>query len=437
MVTLRSYQVRALGQLAEAFRAGKRAPLIVSPTGSGKTVMMSRVVAGHVAKGGRVTWFAHRRELIQQAADTLRSFELEVGAFGEGAAAPVQILSVQGVLSRREMPPCTMACIDEAHHASADEWETVFRATKDAGALILGATATPERGDGRGLGMFDAIIVAAQIKELIAAGSLVPCDWQGPKRKVPRGKLARTPLYAHQTLANGRRNVVFAPSLKAAREWMGHFQTARIHCGLVWGAQKTEERDDVLARFRAGQLEVVFNCGVLTEGFDCPEIGMVTIARTVGSAGMLIQMAGRGARAAPGKDSYTLADLSGACLTYGLPDDDREFSLEGVGISRGSGAGASTYRLCKRCKSELPEDVCVRCGFDNGQEVPGDAGIELGRWDAKRLADDTPDKRAIQLARWMRKFPGKDAKFYGFRFKAVYGMWPSGEVLSMARRMVG
>ncbi len=432
------YQTRARGLARRAYAEGKRAILYVAPTGAGKTVILGDTIASHVrnAPGARVNVYAHRRELLHQAAATFRALGLDVGVFGEGAAHPVQIMSTQGVLAKGEVQSCTLAVFDEAHHYAADEWRAVFDAHKNAKTPIVGATATPERGDGRALDMFDHIVVVAQPKELIAAGRLVPCDWQGPKRKVPKGKLARTPLFAHQSLSRGRRNVIFAPNLKSAREWMGHFQTAGVASGMVWGAQKAEERDRTLANFRAGKLRVVFNCGVLTEGYDDPGIGMITIARTVGSAGMLIQMAGRGARVAPGKDSYTLADLAGACLTYGLPDDDREFSLEGVGISRGSGSLAAAQRLCKRCKSELLEDVCARCGLDNGQEVPGDAGIELGRWDAKRAADNTPDKRAAQLARWMQKFPGKDSRFYGFRFKSVYGAWPTSEVQRLAHEMV-
>src|SRR5260221_215114 len=150
-----------------AYADGKRAILYVSPTGSGKTVILGDTIASHVRNtpGARVNVYAHRRELLSQAAGTFRAFGLDVGIFGEGAAHPVQIMSTQGVLAKREVPSCTLACFDEAHHYAADEWRVVFDAHRGAGTPIVGATATPERGDGRALDMFDHIVVVAQPKE--------------------------------------------------------------------------------------------------------------------------------------------------------------------------------------------------------------------------------------------------------------------------------
>jgi hypothetical protein len=204
---------------------------------------------------------------------------------------------------------------------------------------------------------------------------------------------------------------------------------------MVWGSQKTDERDETMAAFRSGTLRVLLNVAIATEGTDIPEIGVVTIARSIGSTGAYLQMAGRGARTFPGKTHYTLIDLRGAAFVHGRPDDDREFSLEDLGISSGSGTGIVGDRVCKICKKAIVEDVCPHCGKDNGAEVPGDAGIEIGKWDAKREKDNSPDKRALQLAAWMRKFPGKKPGFYGFRYKAVYGHFPTGDVLAMARML--
>lgn len=435
---LRSYQARAIAGLREAFYRGKRAPILVAPTGSGKTVIGASCAAGHVARGGTVTWYAHRRELLVQAADTMRERGLEVGIFGEGASAPVQLHMTQTAVSRREVREASLVVIDEAHHAAADLWLEVPQAHKSAGAQLLGLTATPERGDGRGLGpLFDHIVVAAQVGELVQSGSLVPCEVIGPKRKVPRGKLARHPLAAYQEFGGGRRNIVFCPNLKAAREWCADFVAAGVAAEVVWGTMPADEREAVLARLRSGHTRVVLNVYVLTEGFDCPEVGVVTIARPVGSSGAWIQMAGRGARPAPGKTSYTLLDLRGAAEVHGKPSDDREYSLEGIGVSSGTGTGVIGERLCKRCKFAIGEvEMCPRCEFDNGLEVPGDADIALGRWDRKREVDDSDDKRAAQLARWLRKFPGRKPAFYSWRYKAVYGHFAPPTVVALAMRMV-
>lgn len=435
---LRPFQQEARKAAKQAYREGKRAILYVAPTGSGKTVILGDVYANHVRHQPepRAVLYVHRRELVTQAAAAFRAFGLDVGCFGEGAAAPVQIVMAQTALARGEVEACTLAGFDEAHHYAADEWGTLVAAHKGAGAVLVGATATPERGDGRGLGhIFDHIVVVSQVRALVGAGYLVPCEYQGPVRAVPKGKIAMHPLKAHQRFAGNRRNVIFCPNLKAAREWQADFLAAGTPAEIVWGNQATDEREATLDRFRRGEVRVLLNCYVLTEGWDCPEVGAVTIARPCGSSGMLIQMAGRGARPCVGKASYTLIDLRGACYTFGRPDDDRTFSLDALGISSGSGTGVVGERACKMCKKPIVEDVCPYCGKDNGQEVPGDAGIEVGPWDGKRSRDRTPEARAKQLVVWWRRFPGKDHQFYAYRYKSVYGQWPDGEVYRIAKGM--
>src|SRR6185295_11926979 len=110
----------------------------------------SWVARGHIAKGGRVLWLAHRRELVQQAASTLERLGLDVGHSGLKASSPVQVASVQTLLARGEAPAASLVVYDEAHHFAAEDWGRL--ATAYAGAIRIGLTATPERGDGRGLG---------------------------------------------------------------------------------------------------------------------------------------------------------------------------------------------------------------------------------------------------------------------------------------------
>jgi DNA repair protein RadD len=434
---LRPYQLRARAAARQAYVEGKRAILYVAPTGAGKTVILGDTIASHLRNrdGARVNVFAHRTELLSQAAATFRAFGLDVGVHGENAAAPVQVISTQAALARGEIASCTLGVLDEAHHYAADEWGTVVTALKESGATICGATATPERGDGRGLGhIFDHIVVVAQPKELVASGALVPCDWRGPVRTVPKGKLAQHPLKAHQRFANGRRNVIFAPNLKAAREWMAEFETAGVKSSLVWGTQKADERARALSDFRDGRVEVLFNVYCLTEGWDCPEVGVVTLARPIGSTGALIQMAGRGARPAPGKTHYTLLDLRGACMVHGKPDDDREFSLEELGISSGSGTGITGDRACKMCKKALgDDDICPHCGKDNSQEVPGDAGIALSAWQTTMRRDDD-GARVARLAKWIAQARARGQKWQTalYRYRGTYGSNATADIVRRA-----
>ena len=169
-------------------RCGRRKVLIVMPTGGGKTCTAAEACRQHVnAEGGRVLWVAHRRELIKQGRDTLERYGLRVGAFGLNSAAPVQVESIQSLVhpKRREVPPATLVVADEAHHLLAEEWRKLAEMYKEC--LLIGLTATPERGDGQPLGdIFDALVVAAQMSQLIAMHEqdptvgLVPCDVKRP-----------------------------------------------------------------------------------------------------------------------------------------------------------------------------------------------------------------------------------------------------------------
>jgi superfamily II DNA or RNA helicase len=370
----------------------------VAPTGAGKTVILGDTVAAHRRHNAnaRVNVYAHRRELLTQAADTFRAFGLEVGIAGEGRHHPVQVLSTQAVLSRGEVDSCTMAVFDEAHHYAADTWGDVAKTHKEHGAIIVGATATPERGDGRPLDhMFDAIVVVAQVRELVDLGALVPCSIIKPVRSLRAGQIAQAPHAAYARYAPGRRAVVFAPHVKAAEEYASGFANARvIHA-------KSTDREESLAAFRSGECPVLVNVNVLTEGWDCPACDCVILARGMGSVGMMIQACGRAARPHPGKSGYLVIDLRGITVDLGRPDADRVFSLTGEGISRGDGVIAEE-RLCKMCQAVLgEEETCPACGTFNGLEVPKVVGVELEAWNV-RYQGDGDDDRVARLAKWLR-----------------------------------
>ena len=160
-VSLREYQREALLEARAHLGNGRRKVLIVMPTGGGKTITATEACRQHVAEGGRVLWVAHRRELIKQGRDTLERCGLRVGAFGLNSGAPVQVESIQSLVhpKRREVPPATLVVADEAHHLLAEEWRKLAEMYKDC--LLIGLTATPERGDGQPLGdIFDALVVA-------------------------------------------------------------------------------------------------------------------------------------------------------------------------------------------------------------------------------------------------------------------------------------
>lgn len=426
----RGYQQRAKEGCREAFRQGAKSVLLVAPTGSGKTMMGAEMVADHLARAptNTVNWYAHRRELEIQARNTLRDeFGLEVAHRGLGRHARVRVLGVQASVKRGEVPDCTLSFFDEAHHFAADEWGRLVHAAKHQ--PMLGATATPERGDGKGLdGIFDRIVVAAQPKELVDDGWLVACDVLRPSQVLKPDEIAQRPVDAYLSEARGSQCIVFAPHVKASEQYCQEFQAAGVAAAHLDGKTPAKKRERMLQAFADKRLQVICNVYVLTEGYDCPSIETVIVARGCGSPGIWIQMVGRGLRPYPGKTLGRVLDLRGVSHLFGLPDEDRVYSLEGLAIRRKEDPGV---RFCQQCGGLLPDTgPCPQCERETSKEmeVPHATNDALIRFAAKRAEE--ADARVRTLARWLaagRVKGWKDAASF-FRYKAVYGHWPPSSI---------
>jgi len=371
MIDLRDYQVRFLADLRSAFAAGHRRVLGVSPTGSGKTVCAAAMAVGAVERGGRVLFAAGRRELIDQTAATfaaagLADLRVIQGKRDDGPPdAPVIIGSIQTLCQDRwlgALPQVGLAILDECHHGAAATWADLVRS--QPGARWAGLTATPERADGKPLGdLFDVLVPGPTVRSLTDAGRLVPCRiWAGPSTLKP-GELAMTPLEAYQRFASGRRAAVFCRDVAHARAELAVFHGADVSCGLVTGAMPDTQRAATLAAWRAGDTLVVVSVGVLTEGFDLPELGVAILARRFSHAGQYLQVAGRILRPAPGKSEAALVDLTGCAHEHGPVELEREYSLTGRAIG---GGARDSFGHCSACGSMFlyGPHACPHCGAE-------------------------------------------------------------------------
>jgi len=234
-VQLRPYQERAIAQLRAAYAAGRRAPCLVLPTGAGKTRVAAAVIAAAVQRSKRILFAAHRTELIDQTVEKLAEAEVTdvriIQAdrnLGE-ASSPVTVASIQTLTTDRwlgQLPTADLIILDECHHVSCDSWGRVVTAYPDA--LMMGLTATPQRGDGQPLDTFDAMIVGATVRELMDLGHLVRCRvWGGPP-DLKRGQLALDPVAAYQQHGGDRLAIVFAATVRHAHELVTSFRAAGI-----------------------------------------------------------------------------------------------------------------------------------------------------------------------------------------------------------------
>lgn len=416
----RGYQSRALDAARDAYRSGKRSVVLVSPTGSGKTIIGACAARQHHQKGGQVVWFAHRIELIKQAVDKLwKSGVKELGAISaEGSfneRAPVIVASTQTLLARGIRVNASLLIPDEAHHYLSQEWNKVIGAYSNV--PVLGLTATPQRADGTGLaGMFDHLIEVATVRELVAAGHLTPIEVFAPAKRLDD---LVNPVEALERHAPGRRAVIFASSI-------GHGQKLAAElgncAGYIDGTTPSHERASTLRAFEAGRITRLVNVFVLTEGWDCPAAEVCVIARGCSAASTFLQMVGRVRRPLPGKAGSMLIDCKGAVHMHGLPDDDREYSLSGKPIRVKD--SLPPIRQCPQCGAvDRPHEACSRCGFEYPKVEPvTERSGELSRID--RVTPDS-SKRAF-LNKQLEKAveAGRKPGFAAHRFKWRFGHWP-------------
>lgn len=375
---LRDYQQRAVQNVIAAL---DRRPILVAPTGSGKTVMATALVE---ELGASTLWLAHRKELIDQAAKRLEAHGLVCGIIMAGYApmplAQVQVASVQ-TLIRRDKPPADLVVIDECHHATADSYQSILDAYPQA--RVVGLTATPFRLDGHGLGdLFGELIVAAYAHELCENGVLHHPKVWASKSPDLRGVKVIAGDYSIGALAErtntqvlnadivatwlkraaGRRTVAFAVDVAHSKAITEAFREAGIPSEHIDGTTPRDERDAILARLASGETLVVSNCMVLTEGWDLPALECAIIARPTASLNLHLQMIGRVMRAANGKDGAIVLDHAGNHHVHGLVTRRLNYSLNGEKVGHSEPLG---LRRCQECGLlfELHEPACPECGW--------------------------------------------------------------------------
>lgn len=371
-LTLRDYQEEALARIDAAEQRGIRRQLGVAATGLGKTIIFCSLAE---RRGGRTLILAHRDELITQAVDKVRSVwpTADVGvvkAERNERNNDVVVASVQTLARTRRLAEFVgasgsslfgpnlfdLVVVDEAHHTAADSYRRILdalRAGQDDGPLLLGVTATPDRGDGKGLDdLFDEITFTYDLLWGIRSGYL--CDLRGlrvrldrfnsTELKVRRGDYdqgeagrmledADAPaMIARSWLehAAGRRTLVFTPTVALAEATAAEFVGLGVRASWVAGETPLEERRALLARFSRGEIDVLANCAVLTEGFDEPRVDCVVVARPTRSRALYTQMVGRGTRRHPDKVDCLVMDIVGASDDLSLVTVPSLFGLRDV-----------------------------------------------------------------------------------------------------------
>ena len=407
MIQLHAHQAELLARVREKFASGTRRVLVQGATGIGKNAIVSVYVRELVAQGKRVVFAAHLDALLDDLGDRLAEHDIPFG-FLQGdrptnADAPVQIVSVQTIHARGARPAADLLILDEAHRAMAP----TVRAFLDAypSSRCLGATATPERADGRPLGdCFDDMVSGPSVRWLTERGFLVPCSVIAPAAPV-EGGLAADPVDAWFEHTHGRRAIVFAGNVRHAEAITERFDRLGVPAECITGETSRAVRRGLRARLLSGESRVLVSVGVFLEGFDAPCIETVILARAFGACGSYLQAIGRGLRPSPstGKTDCTVLDLVGAVHRHGLPQDDRVWSLEGEAVRR-TGEALQPMRRCRACLAIFrPTAYCPRCGAETHTATT--LPRVLSRGERLELVNALPleerDKRYLAKLEWV------------------------------------
>jgi DNA repair protein RadD len=464
MTELRAYQGQVIAAFYREVADGKKRIMLVAPTGSGKTVIGAAIIGAARAAYRKVVVLAHRREIITQTSGKLHGAEIMHGivqaGFSPRPLEAVQVASVQTLHARAvrtdkmEMPPADLLIIDEAHHCPA----TTYRKIIDAypGATLLGLTATPCRGDGRGLGgIFETIIECPQVAALIEQKFLVPTRCYAPTTPDLTGVRTQAGDYVERQLADRmdrpkligdvvthwhkygerRKTVCFAVNVAHSVHIRDEFIKSGVRAEHIDGSTPKAERDATLQRLASGEIDLVTNCMVLTEGWDMPEVGCIILARPTKKMGLYRQMIGRGLRPAPGKVDAIIIDHSGAVFRHGFAEDHVEWTLDpderaesAVHTARCEYGSKSRILECTQCGTlRVGGQPCPHCGFlpaPPPRPVPildGDLGlVENGR--AKPSEYNLYEWHAMltHIAQERGYKPG----WASVNFKEKFGRWP-------------
>lgn len=439
-VKLRPYQEKGVQEVRQAYRDGHRSVLLQIPTGGGKTITSGHILGG-AAERGNVGWFiCNRVELVKQTMKTMDRLGIRYGVIAAGFTpdrrAPVQICSIDTVRARltkvlATYPPPKLVVWDECRSIAAASWSRVMEAL--ASAIHLGLDATPIRTDGTGLGRFFTYMVCGpSYTELMALGALVPfrvlCpggvqpDLSGVKTErgefnvaqvediMDKPTLVGDVVSHYLTHAKGKRGITFAVSVKHSKHLAEQFNASGVPAMHLDGEEDKTIRERAVSAFRRGDILQLVNVNLFSAGFDVPGVEVISDVAPTQSLSMFLQRAGRGSRPDednPDKKSCLLLDHAGNVFRHGLPDEDREWTLEGrvkrPGKKKDNAAGL-TLTVCEGCfmmfKSVM--SACPHCGKE--RKVSGRAIQEVDGQLIEMTAEELKAFRSKEV---------KDAKTLG------------------------
>lgn len=405
---LRDYQQDLYRKTVDAFKRGYRRPLVVAPCGAGKSYLFAEMIRN---TDGEVLVLTHRQELKQQHEELLRKLEI----------SNVRVAMVLTEYNRlgQTVPP-KLIVTDEAHLSRSNSWQKVIEYYD---TYTVGFTATPVRLDGKPLGdIFDVLIEGVDVRWLIDNHRLAPYEYYAPttvdtsELPIVRGDYVVSDLErlmneraiygnvieSYRRFASGERAIAYCVSVRHATDTAEAFNSAGIRAAVLHSGTQPKQRQGVMDDFRSGRISILCNVGIIAEGISIDEVTCCMLLRPTDSIALGIQQMMRCMRYLPGKTAKII-DFVGNYTRIGLPDDDREWSLDKPFRKREryNDNGDFYIRCCPECFMTFKTaPVCPYCHAEyplHPREIQAHENIEITRITAEVAARMEKMKKAARV----------------------------------------
>ena len=368
--TLRPYQQNAKRNIFESWDK-VNSVMFQMPTGTGKTRLFTSIIHDineysiQNRESIKILIIAHRTELIDQIDESLKRYKIAHGIIAGGKekdyTLPVQVASIQTLtnvhnIGDAEKLNAQFVIIDEAHHALASTYKKLWKMYPNA--KWLGVTATPWRMNHQGFtDLFDSIILSMPIKDFIKQGFLstyryyslrddstikkmiddIEIDRFGEykeasmEEKMDIGSIRAQLLNSYLTFAKGKKGIIYAININHAKHISQEYQKAGFNAVSIDSKTPATERKDLVDKFKNNEIDIIVNVDVFSEGFDCPDIEFIQLARPTRSLVKYLQQVGRGLRPTRNKENCIILDNVGMYANFGLPDEHRHWNFYFLG----------------------------------------------------------------------------------------------------------
>jgi len=445
--TLRPHQVKAIDKIRDAFRRGKRTPILQASTGFGKTLVSIDIIKSALAKSKRVLFIVDRIKLIDQTSEEFDFHGLDHGVIqGDHWRVnnlPLQLASVQTLARRRNKPNFDLIIVDECHSTNKALTELI---TNSWNALpFIGLSATPFT---KGLGkIYDDLIVVETTQSLIDKGFLADFVAYGAVKLNLEGVATVAGDYNQKQIAEkvntktiigdvvdtwlrrgeNRQTICFCVNIAHAEAVADEFNSNGVTAGMICSHTPPEEREQILEDYEAGDIKVLCNVEVFTKGWDSPNTSCLILARPTKSLMLYIQMVGRVLRTAEGKANAIILDHGRNIERLGFPTDELpEYLCNGEKTEREKQKEQERKEVlpkpCPNCNFMKTSFQCPSCGH----KPAGDPNVTAEHGELKKLERVTPNEKAEWFAMLLgyARSKGKQDGYAAYLFKDKFGHFP-------------